>query len=167
VQPLLRRHALEYHRKICGGRYRPADFLLHFVYSAGGKIRGALTVNRLALGTFCAISGYHNLFNRSRHVALVSTLQADHVPTRLMQWAIPAGELSGGCALVAGILAPLAALGLLLICLGATLTDGIKRIPAWHPLDRADYYDDVLYLPEVHYCIGLLIVILAGPGRSV
>ena len=30
----------------------------------------ALTLNRVALGTFFAISGYHKLFNPSRHATL-------------------------------------------------------------------------------------------------
>jgi hypothetical protein len=40
---------------------------------------GALTLNRLALGVFFAISGYHKLFNPSRHAALTRTLQDDGV----------------------------------------------------------------------------------------
>jgi hypothetical protein len=44
------------------------------------------------------------------------------------------------------------------------LTDGIKRIADWRPIDRSDWLDDVLYLPEVLYARLLLSVILAGPG---
>lgn len=129
-----------------------------------GMVDIALTINRVALGAFFGISGYHKLFNRARHATLVETLETNHVPVKWMQWAIPVGELSGGAALVTGIIAPVAAIGLMAICLGATLTDGLKRIPSWKPLDFADYCDDVLYLPEVQYCIGLLTVVLAGPG---
>jgi hypothetical protein len=32
------------------------------------------------------------------------------------------------------------------------------------PIDRADYLDDVLYLPEVLYLVMLVVVLLAGPG---
>ena len=39
----------------------------------------ALTLNRVALGVFFAISGYHKLFNASRHAALTRTLQDDGV----------------------------------------------------------------------------------------
>ena len=39
----------------------------------------ALVLNRMALGTFFAISGYHKLFNASRHATLTRTLQDDGV----------------------------------------------------------------------------------------
>ena len=57
-----------------------------------------------------------------------------------------------------------AALGLLIISIGATFSDGIKRIADWRPIDKADFLDDILYLPEVLYALLLLSVILAGPG---
>ena len=34
----------------------------------------------------------------------------------------------------------------------------------WMTRNRADWIGDVLYLPEALYCIGLAIVMLAGPG---
>ena len=40
----------------------------------------ALTLNRVALGTFFAISGYHKLFTQSRHETLARTLRDDGVP---------------------------------------------------------------------------------------
>jgi hypothetical protein len=42
--------------------------------------------------------------------------------------------------------------------------DAVKRVRAWHPLDRADWVGDLLYVPEALYCIGLTVVLLAGPG---
>ncbi len=60
----------------------------------------ALLVNRIALGFFFAVSGYHKLFVSARHMAL----------------------------------------------------------------DKADWLDDVLYLPEVLYCFMALVIVLAGPG---
>jgi hypothetical protein len=39
----------------------------------------ALTLNRVALGAFFAIGGYHKLFNASRHATLTHTLQDDGV----------------------------------------------------------------------------------------
>ena len=47
----------------------------------------ALTVNRIALGVFFAISGYHKLFNASRHATLTRTLQDDGVHAiPIMRW---------------------------------------------------------------------------------
>ena len=55
-------------------------------------------------------------------------------------------------------------LGLFLVCVGAFSLDAIRRITAWQPINRADWLADVLYLPEVLYCIGLIVVMLGGPG---
>src|SRR5580698_7758307 len=125
----------------------------------------ALALNRLALGVFSAISGYHKLFNASRHATLTHTLQDDGVhDVPMMQWLLPSAEFSGGCALILGLLSVLAAFGLFVICVGALALDAVKRIRAWLPIDRADWLDDLLYLPETLYCVGLTVVMLAGPG---
>lgn len=126
----------------------------------------ALTLNRVALGTFFAISGYHKLFNASRHATLTRTLQEDGVhDVPVMRWLLPTAEFSGGWALILGFLSVIAALGLFVISAGALAFDAVKRIRAWQPLDRADWLGDLLYVPEVLYCIGLTVVVLAGPGR--
>jgi uncharacterized membrane protein YphA (DoxX/SURF4 family) len=136
-----------------------------FVLQGANAPEAALTLNRVALGTFFAISGYHKLFNASRHTVLVRTIEEDGVHgIALMQWVLPAGEFLGGSALVAGLLSVLAALALFVICSGAVLLDALKRIRAWQPIDRADWLGDLLYVPESLYCIGLAVVILAGPG---
>jgi putative oxidoreductase len=125
----------------------------------------ALTLNRVALGTFFAISGYHKLFNASRHTTLIRTLQEDDVrAVPVMQWLVPSVEFGGGCALIVGLLSALAAFGLFVVSLGAFAFDAVKRVDAWQPIDSADWIGDVLYLPEALYCIGLTVVMLAGPG---
>jgi putative oxidoreductase len=125
----------------------------------------ALTLNRVALGAFFAISGFHKLFNASRHMTLTRTLQNDGVHALpIMQWLLPTVEFGGGCALIIGLLSVLAAFGLFVICAGALALDAVKRIRAWQPIDRADWLGDLLYVPESLYCIGLTVVMLAGPG---
>ena len=94
----------------------------------------ALTLNRVALGTFFAISGYHKLFNASRHETLTRTMQDDGVHfVPIMQWLVPGIEFSGGCALIVGLLSALAAFGLFAVCLGALAFDAVKRVSAWQP----------------------------------
>ena len=125
----------------------------------------ALTLNRVALGMFFAISGYHKLFTASRQATLISTLRDAGVPAvPIMRWLVPGVEFTAGCALLIGLLSALAAFGLFVVCLGALALDGVKRIRGWQPIDRADWLGDFLYLPEALYCIGLAIVMLAGPG---
>jgi uncharacterized membrane protein YphA (DoxX/SURF4 family) len=124
-----------------------------------------LTANRVALGVFFSISGYHKLFNAQRHTALVATLKANKVPAIWFnQWWVPSVEFFGGLSLVSGILSPFASLGLMVICAIAILTDGLKRIPGYNPIDKLDWCDDLLYLPEVLYLVGLVVVIAVGPG---
>src|SRR5262245_61714972 len=87
----------------------------------------ALTLNRVALGTFFAISGYLKLFNATRHASLVRTLQDGGVPAiPVMQWVVPAIEFSAGCALIIGLLSALASFGLFMVTLSAIAVDGIK-----------------------------------------
>ena len=125
----------------------------------------ALTLNRVALGAFFAISGYHKIFNASRHTALTRTLQDDGVHVvPIMQWLLPSVEFGGGFALITGLLSVLAAFGLFVISAGAIAFDAVKRIREWKPIDRADWLGDLLYVPEALYCIGLTVVMLAGPG---
>lgn len=128
----------------------------------------ALLVDRMALGTFFTISGYHKLFNQERHASLVSTMIRNKIPLpQVNQWFVPGVEFFGGLSLLVGLIAPLAALGLLIICLVASCTDGRSRIAAWKPIDRADYVDDVLYLPEVLLALMLLPIIIGGSGYSI
>jgi putative oxidoreductase len=125
----------------------------------------ALFLNRVALGLFFTFSGYHKLFNKERHATFVATLASCHVPLLgFNQWFVPSVEFMGGLALVSGVASPLACLGLICVCLVAVCTDGLKRVVSYVPIDRADYVDDVLYLPEVLYIIGLAIVLTIGPG---
>jgi uncharacterized membrane protein YphA (DoxX/SURF4 family) len=125
----------------------------------------ALTVNRVALGTFFIISGYHKLFNAERHAAITATMAADRIPlVSFNSWFVPCVEFSAGLALIVGLVAPLAALGLFCVCCVATLVDGLKRIPSYNPLNRADYLADVFYLPEVLYAVMLITVMVSGGG---
>ncbi len=125
----------------------------------------ALTLNRVALGAFFSISGYLKLFNAARHTTLARTLEDDGVrAVPIMRWLVPSIEFGAGCALVIGLLSTLAAFGRFVVCLGAFALDAVKRINAWQPLNLADCVVDLLYLPEMLYCIGLAVVMLGGSG---
>jgi uncharacterized membrane protein YphA (DoxX/SURF4 family) len=125
----------------------------------------ALTLIRVAVGIFFMFSGYHKLFNAQRHRALVDELAALHVVAiRINQWWVPSVEFAGGSALVIGFLTPLAALGLLVIVLVASVTSGRLKIKGYQPIDKADRISDWLYLPEVLYAFMLVMFISAGAG---
>jgi putative oxidoreductase len=125
----------------------------------------AITLNRIAVGAFFMLSGYHKLFNAERHRQVADELRALRVPAvGFNQWWVPLVEFSAGGAVVIGLLAPLAALGLLVIILVAIVTSGLPRIKSYQPIDRADRIDDWLYLPETLYAFMLIMVISAGAG---
>ena len=136
------------------------------LFNQGFDLTGiALFVNRLAVGVFFAISGYHQLFLAERHASLVDTLEDDGIKfIWLFQWLVPLVEFLGGIALIIGFMAPLAGFAILVIMTVAIITDGSKRVIEFAPVDKADALDDVLYLSETTYWIMALIIILAGPG---
>src|ERR1700739_257111 len=103
--------------------------MLGYLVTGLGLPETALAISRIAVGLFFLLSGYHKLFNAQRHAALVLALQSAglrHVT--VLQWLVPGAEFAGGLAVAIGLLSVPAALGLLILSIGATLTDGIKRI---------------------------------------
>ena len=125
----------------------------------------ALTLNRIAVGAFFMLSGYHKLFNAERRRSFIDELKGLGVPAvGFNQWWVPLVEFTAGAAVVIGFLAPLAALGLLVLILVAIVTSGPQRIKVYKPIDEADRIDDWLYLPEVLYAFMLIMVVSAGAG---
>jgi uncharacterized membrane protein YphA (DoxX/SURF4 family) len=139
--------------------------MMHILFNGVGWTDIALTLNRVAVGMFFMFSGYHKLFNTERHRVFAEELRSLHVhAVGINQWWVPLVEFSAGGAVVIGLLAPLAALGLLVIILVASATTGRERIKAFKPIDRADRLDDWLYLPETLYAFMLIMIISAGAG---
>ena len=137
------------------------DILFHGV----GWTDIALTLNRIAVGMFFMFSGYHKLLNPERHRVFADELKELGVhAVGFNQWWVPTVEFAAGGAVVIGFLAPLAALGLLVLIIVATVTSGPQRIAAYKPIDEADRIDDWLYLPEVLYAFMLIMVVSVGGG---
>jgi putative oxidoreductase len=145
----------------------PLDwFEMSGVLSGGiGCASIALTMNRVAVGLFFVLSGYHKLFNARRHRLFVNELQSLRVPgLGFTSWAVPLVEFAAGACVVVGLVAPLAAIGLLVIMLVALGTSGRARIRAIKPIDEADRIDDWLYLSETLYALMLILIISIGAG---
>jgi uncharacterized membrane protein YphA (DoxX/SURF4 family) len=135
------------------------------LFNGIGGVDIALTLNRIAVGAFFMLSGYHKLFNPQRHRALADELRGLGIhAVGFNQWWVPTVEFAAGCAVVIGLLAPLAALGLLAVTLVAIVTSGPQRIKVNKPIDAADRIDDWLYLPEILYAFMLIMVVSAGAG---
>ena len=124
-------------------RYKPCDGLggpIHRVKS--GEIFRPFVhrrdfLNRIAVGMFFMLSGYHKLFNPQRHRAFADELKGLGVHAiGLNQWWVPTVEFTAGAAVVIGLLAPLAALGLLVVILVAIVTSGPQRIGVYKPIDE-------------------------------
>jgi len=114
----------------------------------------ALTLNRIAVGVFFMLAGYHKLFNPERHRALVDELKELGVPAvGFNQWWVPTVEFTAGAAVVIGFLAPLAALGLLAIILVAIATSGPQRIKVYKPINEADRNRRLALSPRDPLCL--------------
>jgi len=138
---------------------------MHLLFTGLGWTELAITLNRIAVGAFFMLSGFHKLFDAPRHRTFVDELKALGVPAvGFNQWWVPLVEFSAGGAVLIGLLAPLAALGLLVIILVAMATSGRQRIKIFKPIDEADRIDDWLYLPETLYAFMLIIIVSAGAG---
>ena len=139
--------------------------MIDILFNGIGWTDIALTLNRIAVGAFFMLSGYHKLFNAERHRAFADELKGLGVHAiGFNQWWVPAVEFTAGGGVLVGLLAPLAALGLLVIILVAIATSGRRRIALYKPIDEADRIDDWLYLPEVLYAFMLIVVVAAGAG---
>ena len=139
--------------------------MMDILFNGVGWTDLALALNRIAVGTFFMLSGYHKLFNAERHRTVVDEFKALGIhAVGFNQWWVPLVEFAAGGAVVVGLLAPLAALGLLFLILVAIVTSGPQRIKLYKPIDEADRIDDWLYLPEVLYVFMLIVVVSAGAG---
>jgi uncharacterized membrane protein YphA (DoxX/SURF4 family) len=139
--------------------------MIDVLFNGVGWTDIALTLNRVAVGAFFMLSGYHKLFNTERHRTFTDELKSLSVPALgFNQWWVPLVEFSAGGGVVIGLLAPLAALGLLVITIVAIATSGRQRIKLYKVIDAADRIDDWLYLPETLYAFMLIVVISVGAG---
>jgi uncharacterized membrane protein YphA (DoxX/SURF4 family) len=139
--------------------------MMNILFAGVGWTDIALTLNRFAVGAFFMLSGYHKLFDAERHRTFVDELKSLGVhAVGFNQWWVPSVEFSAGAAVLVGLLAPLAALGLLVIIIVAIATSGRQRIRLYKPIDESDRIDDWLYLPETLYAFMLIIIVSAGAG---
>lgn len=125
----------------------------------------ALTMLRIAVGVFFAISGYHKLFVPSRTATLRATLAELGLPdVRQLVWFVPLVELAGGVFFAAGFLTLPATVALTVLMLVACGTSGRRRVEEFKPLDACDRVDDWLYLSETLYLLVFWAILIAGPG---
>ena len=137
----------------------------HILLDGVGATLPAIAAMRFALGSFFVLSGAHKLTNKERHKTFVETLRVLGIPQiGILQWFVPGVEFFGGLGVAVGFLTPLAALGLLVICSVALLTNSPVVVASYKPIDFADRVDDWLYQPEMMYALMLFYFITTGAG---
>ena len=108
--------------------------LMDLLFVGVGWTDLAITLNRIAVGAFFMLSGNHKLFNAERHRTVVDELKALGVPAvGFNQWWVALVEFTAGGAVLIGLLAPLAALGLLVIIIVANAASGRQRVNLYKP----------------------------------
>ncbi len=141
--------------------------LIDLLFAGIGWTEVALTLNRIAVGAFFMLSGYHKLFNAERHQSIVDELKALGVPAiGFNQWWVPLVEFPPPALqrpVGLGAHSPRSA------CWSSSSSPWRRRgrqrkSKLYKPIDRADHLDDWLYLPETLYAFMLIVVISLGAG---
>jgi uncharacterized membrane protein YphA (DoxX/SURF4 family) len=156
--------------------YWRADYML-LVHGLGyGDI--IQLIARLLLGVFFVLArfrffydptppdGGRSWMNPWRHAHLAAKMEHCGFKTRplFFAWFAAVVEVSAGFGVLFGFLAPLSAIGLLVITSIGTRCTARDKILKQQPIDTIQCCEDYLWLPEPLY-IGLaLIVILGGAG---
>src|ERR1700685_2241771 len=103
--------------------------MIDILFNGVGWTDIALTLNRIAVGAFFFLSGFHKLFNAERHRTFAEELKSLGVhAVGFNQWWVPSVEFSAGGAVLFRVFGAPAALGLLVVILVATVTSGRQRI---------------------------------------
>ncbi len=139
--------------------------MIDFAMNGAGMIDAALVLNRTWLGVFMVLAGLHKLVHarNDRFADLLRTRW--HLPyPSVLRVLIPCAEATGGTALVLGFLAPLAAIGLSIILVGAFVVESELHIKPgqWHRV-----LSSAMSQPETLLLVMCTIVWVAGPGSAV
>lgn len=142
-----------------------ADALIRFVLSGDRSVEEvAITLARVLLGVFFAISGGNKLFVASHTTEMHETIAGAGIPFPwIMTYFVSSVEFICGCLLIIGLLSSLCCVALIFDMIVAITTVQLATIAKG--LSFIDWLDDFLYLPEVLYVILFLWLISSGPGR--
>jgi putative oxidoreductase len=124
----------------------------------------AILLVRVSLGLFFAISGANKLFAAGGTQTMYETLVKAKVPfPHQMTYFVSGVEFVGGSLVAAGFLSNLACLALLVDMVVAILTSKLSAMP--QGLSPLNWFDNLLYIPEVLYVLFFLWLICSGPGK--
>jgi uncharacterized membrane protein YphA (DoxX/SURF4 family) len=109
------------------------------------------------------VATWNRWFNEKRHRKLEQKLMACGYAPKLAA-PVAVVELAAGAALIVGLLTQLAALGLFIILIAATIKTAKEKIALQKPVDRIDVAACYLWLCEPQYIALCLAIVLMGPG---
>jgi putative oxidoreductase len=139
--------------------------LVQFVLLGSSDLeRYAILLVRVSIGLFFAISGANKLFVASGTNPVYETLIKAKIPfPRQAAYFVSIVEFVCGSLLALGFLSSVAGVALLIDMTVATLTNAISNLP--RGLSPLNWFDDLLYLPEVLYVLFFIWLICSGPGK--
>ena len=142
-----------------------AEPLMRFMLSGNRSLEElVVSLARISLGVFFAISGANKLFVDSQYKVMYGTIVDAGIPfPEIMTYLVSAVEFVCGCLLIVGLLSTLCCIALIIVMIVAIITVQLATIAKG--LSFVDWLDDFLYLPEVMYIIIFLWLIFSGPGR--
>jgi putative oxidoreductase len=124
----------------------------------------AILLVRISIGVFFAISGANKLFVPGDMKDIYETLVKSRIPfPRQTAYFVASVEFVGGLMVAVGFLSSAACTALLIDMVVATLTNALATLPKG--LSPLNWFDDLLYLPEVLYVLFFAWLICSGPGR--
>ncbi len=124
----------------------------------------AILLVRVSIGLFFAISGGNKLFVAGGTKPVYDTLVKAKVPfPRQMAYFVSGVEFVCGSLVTVGFLSSPACVALLIDMTVATLTSSLYTLPKG--LSPLNWFDDLLYLPEVLYVLFFIWLIFSGPGK--
>ncbi len=124
----------------------------------------AILLVRVSIGLFFAISGGNKLFVAGGTKPVYDTLVKAKVPfPRQMAYFVSGVEFVCGSLVTVGFLSSPACVALLIDMTVATLTSSLYTLTKG--LSPLNWFDDLLYLPEVLYVLFFIWLIFSGPGK--
>jgi len=135
----------------------------------------AILLLRSLLGTFFVLARFRYFFDPSRpDDRFLNAARTDHLRWKLCVCGVPQArwfappvalvEVGAGLFLIAGLLTPLAAFGLLIILIQATHCTAKEKVGKQAPVDRTDWVSCYLWTVEPLYIALAIVLILTGGG---
>ena len=126
-------------------------------------IDAGLAVLHVATGLFFVTSGARKCFIPDVRAKVCGLFDRHGVPKPL-QWMVMGGEFFGGLGLLFGCLTRGAALGLLIIMMGAYLMDTYPEVKAKQTGSKSQFLSNCLCTPEAQLIFILTAILLMGAG---